>query len=72
MGLMDEINADSRPRTYATKIDELKAKLSEKDFEELMEAINDPTINQNAIRRVLKARGITVSSGWLCEFRTGA
>jgi hypothetical protein len=37
-----------------------------------MEAINDPTINQNAIRRVLKARGITVSSGWLCEFRTGA
>lgn len=70
MGLMDEINADQRPRTYTNKIEELKAKLSEEDFTELMEAINDPTINQNAIRRVLKARGITVSSGWLCEFRT--
>ena len=72
MGLMDEINADQRPRTYATKVDELKAKLSEQDFNELMEAISDPTINQNAIRRVLRARGITVSSGWLCQFRTGA
>lgn len=69
---MDEINADSRPRTYPTKLDELRAKLSPEDFEELMGAIKDPTINQNAIRRVLRTRGITVSSGWLCQFRTGA
>jgi ribosomal protein L12E/L44/L45/RPP1/RPP2 len=68
---MDEINADLRPLTYPTKIDELKAKLSEQDFKELMEAINNPTINQNAIRRVLRARGITVSAGWLSQFRTG-
>ena len=68
---MDEINADQRPRTYATKLDELRAKLSEEDFNDLLEILNDPTINQNAIRRVLKARGIAVSSGWLSQIRGG-
>ena len=70
MGLMDEINKQDRSIRYSSKLAELKDKLSPEDFAEFMVAINNPRINQTAIRRVLQARGIMVGSGTLSRLRS--
>jgi len=70
MGLMDEISKQDRSIRYSSKLAELKDKLSPEDFAEFMAAINNPRINQTAIRRVLQARGIMVGSGTLSRLRS--
>lgn len=70
MGLMDEISKQDRSIRYSSKLAELKDKLSPEDFAEFMVAINNPRINQTAIRRVLQARGIMVGSGTLSRLRS--
>lgn len=70
MGLMDEISKQERSIRYSSKLAELKDKLSPEDFADFMDAINNPRINQTAIRRVLQARGIMVGSGTLSRLRS--
>lgn len=70
MGLMDEIAKQEGSIRYSSKLAELKDKLSEEDFADFMAAINNPRINQTAIRRVLQARGIAVGSGTLSRLRS--
>lgn len=68
---MDEIQSDNNAIRYRNKWDEVKDKLSPEDFEDFVAAVKNPSINQAAIRRVLKSRGIHLGAGTISQMRNG-
>jgi len=68
MGLMDEVKAESNP-VRRNKMDEIKEKLNDEDYQEFLEAIFDVRISQKALIRALQRRNIRIGTGTMSELR---
>lgn len=68
MGLMDEVKSDSNP-VRRNKMDEIKEKLNDEDYQEFLEAIFDVRISQKALIRALQRRNIRIGTGTMSELR---
>ena len=68
MGFLDETRSHTG-RVYHNKMDDIKRVLSKKDYSDFLEAMNDTTISQAAIARVLRKRGIEISKSTVSAFR---
>lgn len=68
MGLMDEVKSDSNP-VRRNKMDEIKEKLNDEDYQEFLEAILDVRISQKALIRALQRRNIRIGTGTMSELR---
>ena len=68
MGFLDETRSHTG-RVYRNKMDDIKQVLSKKDYSDFLEAMNDTTISQAAIARVLRKRGIEISKSTVSAFR---
>lgn len=68
MGFLDEARAAS-VTVRQTKIDVIKASLSDKDYKDFVAAMADPTISGRAIIIALKKRGIHVGAGTMSHYR---
>lgn len=72
MSLYDEIRSEKTLRSgRKPKIQEALQQLSKKDGQELLKAINDPTIPAIAITRVLVKHGIKLPAGAITRYRRG-
>jgi len=72
MSFLSEVKS-STPKVGRTpyKMAEIEKSLNKKDFAEFQTALADPTISVGAIHKVLKTRGIDVSTLWLRNVRNG-
>ena len=68
MGLMDEVKSDSNP-VRRNKMDEIKEKLNDEDYQDFLEAIFDVRISQKALIRALQRRNIRIGTGTMSELR---
>ena len=68
MGFLDDARVNSR-REYPNKLDQIKAVLSDEDYEEFLQAMFDPTISQVAITKALQKRGVHIGKGTISEHR---
>ena len=65
---MDEVKAESNP-VRRNKMDEIKEKLNDEDYQEFLEAIFDVRISQKALIRALQRRNIRIGTGTMSELR---
>ena len=72
MSFLSEVKS-SAPKIGRTpyKMAEIENTLTKKDFAEFKTALADPSISVGAIHKVLKTRGIEVSTLWLRNVRAG-
>lgn len=68
MGFLDDARSHTK-RNYPNKLDQIKAALSDEDYQEFLAAMVDPTISQVAIAQALKKRGIDIGKGTISEHR---
>lgn len=61
MSLFDEFKAESKPRQYKCIVNSIFESLDENESADLQAALDDPSITNSAIARVLAARGFPVT-----------
>lgn len=66
--LLKEIKSHGKNRKRGM-LDDFKESMSESDYEDLINAINDIAIPVSAIAKVLRGRGIKISDGTIYKWR---
>ena len=70
--LLDEIKKELRTtKGRQSRIAEILAQLSPADATDLQAALDDHTISQTSISRVMQARGFKLTSSVICRYRKG-
>lgn len=70
--LLDEIKKELRAtKGRQSRIAEILAQLSPADATDLQAALDDHTISQTSISRVMQARGFKLTSSVICRYRKG-
>ena len=70
--LLDEIKKELRTtKGRQSRIAEILAQLSPADATDLQAALDDHTVPQTSISRVMQARGFKLTSSVICRYRKG-
>lgn len=67
--LFDEIQNSCKQRIQPNKMDEFKAKMSEEEYQDLMDALQDTRLSTVVIARVLKTKGYEISANTVLNWR---
>lgn len=67
--LFEEFKTMSAQRIQPNKLDELKAKMPEDEYKDLIDAISDTSISSVVISRVLKTKGYEISGNTILNWR---